>query len=1007
MNNNKILKIIKKMVWVVAATFAITGTIGFIKKKSSQYENEPDQKNPLEGKRVVFIPDENEAENADGVRGHLEAVGESKHHPGFYEKHVKRGIDIILSFGGLVLLGPVFALIAIAIIIDDPGPVLFTQKRMGQNKKYFKLHKFRSMKMCTPHDTPTHMLENPEQYITKVGKFLREHSLDELPQIWDIFIGNMSVIGPRPGLWNQDVLTAERDKYGANDVKPGLTGWAQINGRDELEIPEKAKLDGEYVEKISLWFDIQCFLGTVGKVAKDDSVVEGGTGEIKKTGRHYTDGKSDEELIGQIGFKKPVQIDLTASKKVLITGAGSYIGETFRSYAENHYGNNFCIDAVDMIDPAWKEMDFSAYDIVYHVAGIAHADVGNVSEEVKENYYKVNTDLAVQVCEKAKAAGVKEFIFMSSMIVYGESAPYGKKKVVDEHTVPVPANFYGDSKLQADVAVRELADDNFKVIVLRPPMIYGRGSKGNYPTLAKLAKKLPVFPNVNNERSMLYIENLCEFLCQTMLIEKFEEASVVLIPQNKEWTRTSDMVRQISTVSGKKIHLLNCMNPMVTIGGKMPGKIGGLVNKAFGNSVYVHEISVYEGIDYQKVSLVESIIRTENNRELSDKEDHIEMNEPPKALMLASVASMIDLFNMDNIKILLDLGYDVDVMANFKFGSITSQERVDAFKQELIDMGIHVYHVPIPRNLSMVKEMTTSYQDIKKLVEKKRYQIVHCHSPIGGVLCRLACRDARVKFGTKVIYTAHGFHFFKGASKKAWAIFYPVEKWCSNFTDFLITINQEDYQNAKKFHTAKVEYVPGIGVHTEELRNVEVNRNEMRKEFNFTPEDFIFMSTGQLSVRKNHEVIIRALAEIDNPSVKYLIIGFGELKEKLETLVKELELQDRVVFAGYRSDVKELLHIVDAFAFPSLQEGLPVSLMEAMSVGLPVVCSRIRGNVDLIEDGKGGYIFECHDVNGFAEGMKKIVDSSNSDIGKFNQETMKCFNINIVNDYMRKIYTEV
>lgn len=173
MKKTKALKIIKKIICATGAIFTVTGIIGFIKKGSSQYEDE----------------------NADGVRGHLEAVGESKHHPGFYEKYVKRGIDIILSFGGLILLGPVFALIAIAIIIDDPGPVLFTQKRMGQNKKYFKLHKFRSMKMCTPHDTSTHMLENPEQYITKVGKFLREHSLDELPQIWDIFIGDRGIIG--------------------------------------------------------------------------------------------------------------------------------------------------------------------------------------------------------------------------------------------------------------------------------------------------------------------------------------------------------------------------------------------------------------------------------------------------------------------------------------------------------------------------------------------------------------------------------------------------------------------------------------------------------------------------------------------------------------------------------------------------------------------------------------------------------------------------------------------
>ena len=278
------LKVILTILAILAVAFILMVILALAKKKSSVYGNEPEQKNPLEGKKVVFVENENEPENADGVRGHLEAVGESSHQAGFYEKYIKRGLDVLLSFGGLVVLSPVFLILAVAIYIDDPGPILFTQKRTGKNKQYFKLHKFRSMKMCTPHDKPTHMLENPEQYITRVGKFLRAHSLDELPQIWDIFIGNMSVIGPRPGLWNQDLLTAERDKYGANDVRPGLTGWAQINGRDELEIPEKAKLDGEYCEKLSLGMDLKCFLGSVGVFGGDDSVVEGGTGEMAKKG---------------------------------------------------------------------------------------------------------------------------------------------------------------------------------------------------------------------------------------------------------------------------------------------------------------------------------------------------------------------------------------------------------------------------------------------------------------------------------------------------------------------------------------------------------------------------------------------------------------------------------------------------------------------------------------------------------------------------------------------------
>ncbi len=199
-----------------------------------------------------------------------------------YKYFLKRVIDIVLSFLAIVMLALPMLIIALIIKISDPGPVFFAQKRVGKNKTYFKLLKFRSMKMSTPRDVPTHLLENPDQYITKVGRFLRKTSLDELPQIYNIFAGKMSIIGPRPALWNQDDLIAERDKYGANDVKPGLTGWAQINGRDELEIPVKAKLDGEYVEKLSFFFDCKCFFGTIVSVIKSDGVVEGGTGEMKK-----------------------------------------------------------------------------------------------------------------------------------------------------------------------------------------------------------------------------------------------------------------------------------------------------------------------------------------------------------------------------------------------------------------------------------------------------------------------------------------------------------------------------------------------------------------------------------------------------------------------------------------------------------------------------------------------------------------------------------------------------
>lgn len=206
---------------------------------------------------------------------------------------VKRLVDIVLSLIGLIVLSPVFFILILAIKVDSRGPIFFKQKRVGLHKTHFNILKFRTMSIDTPKDTPTHLLTNPDQYITKVGKFLRKTSLDELPQIWNIFVGQMSIIGPRPALWNQYDLIAERDKYGANDVPAGLTGWAQINGRDELPIEIKAKLDGEYVEKMSFWMDIKCFIGTIVSVAKSDGVVEG-----------KANGKRDNKFIGNIEEKK-------------------------------------------------------------------------------------------------------------------------------------------------------------------------------------------------------------------------------------------------------------------------------------------------------------------------------------------------------------------------------------------------------------------------------------------------------------------------------------------------------------------------------------------------------------------------------------------------------------------------------------------------------------------------------------------------------------------------------
>lgn len=584
---------------LLGIAFVLLSIHAKIKKKDTVYTHLPKEKNPMEGKEVVFIEEESDPVNADGVRGHLEAVGESDFRESFYTLKVKRTIDLFLSFFALIFLSPLFLLLSLAIIIDDPGPVFFTQKRVGKNKQYFQLHKFRSMKMCTPHDTPTHMLKNPEQYITRVGKFIRAHSLDELPQIWDIFVGNMSFIGPRPGLWNQDCLIAERDKYHANDVMPGLSGLAQISGRDELEITEKAKIDGEYVEKIGFFMDMRCLFGTAFAVLGKKGVVEGGTGNKIQDKVNVTRKIMKQKRIPE---NKP-----NAKLKVLITGADSYIGTNFEQYVEDNYPEYFTIETIDMIDGSWKNHDFSKYDIIFHVAGLAHADIGHVTENIQKKYYKVNTELAIETARKAKKEGVLQFVFMSSAIVYGDSAPYGKRKRIHRDTEPAPSNFYGDSKWQADKAIRRLADRDFTVTVLRPPMIYGKGSKGNYPVLAKMAKRLPVFPAIKNERSMLYIDNLSEFLSQIML----RKEQGIFWPQNKEYSSTTEIVQWIAESSGHKIRVSRFWNGGVQIASIFPGKIQSLANKAFGNLSYEKEMSKYD-FEYQLVSLKESIQRIEN-----------------------------------------------------------------------------------------------------------------------------------------------------------------------------------------------------------------------------------------------------------------------------------------------------------------------------------------------------------------------------------------------------------
>lgn len=296
-------------------------------------------------------------------------------------------------------------------------------------------------------------------------------------------------------------------------------------------------------------------------------------------------------------------------KKILITGANSYIGTSFEKWLQQ-WPDQYLVDTVDMKDGSWKEKDFTKYDVVFHVAGIAHVDIKKATKEMKELYYSVNRDLTIETAKKAKMDGVKQFVFMSSIIVYGESSPIGTKKIITKDTIPDPTNFYGDSKLQAECGILQLQSDEFNVVVLRPPMIYGKGSKGNYIKLSGIARKLPLFPAIDNERSMLFIYNFCEFI--HIIVDNQEKG--VFFPQNNEYVKTSELVRLIALAHGKKIHLTRTLYPFV----RLLARKMKLLNKVFGNLVYDKELSIYKNYEYCIADLDKTVQLAEGKLDEND-----------------------------------------------------------------------------------------------------------------------------------------------------------------------------------------------------------------------------------------------------------------------------------------------------------------------------------------------------------------------------------------------------
>lgn len=377
-------------------------------------------------------------------------------------------------------------------------------------------------------------------------------------------------------------------------------------------------------------------------------------------------------------------------------------------------------------------------------------------------------------------------------------------------------------------------------------------------------------------------------------------------------------------------------------------------------------------------------------------------------LMLATTAAMIEQFNKDNILILEEMGYEVHVVGNFLAGNPISDKRLEEFKIWIEAHHGKWFHISATRKPTDMKHNVAAYIRVIHLIQEYHYEFIHCHTPIGSVIGRLAAH----KTHTKIIYTAHGFHFFKGAPLINWILYYPVERFLSRWTDMLILINKEDYNRAKKsFHAKRTEYIPGVGVDVEKYKQTALDsetRKMKREELGVKEDEVLILSVGELIERKNHRVAIEAISKLPSRKIKYAICGKGILEEVYRSRIKELGLENRILLLGFREDIHELCNAADIYLFPSKQEGMSLALMEAMATGLPIIASNIRGNADLIDE-KGGYLVKCNDVEQYVDAIEKIVVDSVKQVsmGMYNRDSAEKYNIRLIHEIMKDRYLDI
>lgn len=366
-----------------------------------------------------------------------------------------------------------------------------------------------------------------------------------------------------------------------------------------------------------------------------------------------------------------------------------------------------------------------------------------------------------------------------------------------------------------------------------------------------------------------------------------------------------------------------------------------------------------------------------------------------KILYVTTVSNTVNAFLIPHIKMLVAQGSQVDVAFNI----------VQKVKPEIEELGCKIHILPLKRS-PFNKNNLIAYKELKKILQIEKYDLVHTHTPVASAIVRLACRKSSE---IKVIYTPHGFHFFKGAPLRNWLIYYPVEKYLSRYTDVLITINKEDYNRAKKFRAKKVEYIPGVGLDTKKFENIIVSKKEKRKELGIPDEAIVLLSVGELNKNKNHETVIKAISKLDNKNLIYLICGIGSMGNHLTKMARKLCLEKQVILLGYRNDIPELLKMADIFVFPSKREGLGLAALEAMASGLPLITSNVHGIIDYSIDGITGFTCKPMDVRGFANAIQRLLDDKElrNKMGAHNKKSVYQFDLKKVLTLMEEIYANM